>query len=281
VREITPAIAPYVDWWATINEANTYANHGWLAGIWPPGRRNDYPGGFSVYRHLAEGHRRARSAIKELLGESTAVGLTHVIPWTHPTEKGGALSFACRWYWNWLGAWNFLDRVKGSLDWLGVQYYYDSPCRTFTYDLDDGAPPRTDLDWRIAPEGLYHVIKACGDRYGVPMLVTENGLADAEDSQRGRFIIDHLAWLHRALNEGYDVRGYLHWSLLDNFEWAYGYPPRFGLVEVDYETFERRVRPSAKVFEEIARANAIRAGLGAQLRYANGSGSLAPGPQGG
>ncbi|HSK47328.1 MAG TPA: family 1 glycosylhydrolase [Coriobacteriia bacterium] len=276
VRHVVPAVAPYVDWWATINEANTYANHGWLVGSWPPGRTNDFSGGFAVYRNLAEGHRRARSAIKEMLGDSTAVGLTHVVPWAHPAQKGGAFSLATQMYWNWLGAWNFLDRVRGEMDWLGVQYYYDSPCKTFTYDLDDGSPPRTDMGWRICPEGLYRVVKACGDRYGVPMLVTENGLADASDSQRSRFIIDHLSWLHRAVDEGYDVRGYLHWSLLDNFEWAYGFEPRFGLVKVDYSTHAREIRPSGRLFARIAGQNRIEEGLGAELRYADGAASLAP-----
>ena len=87
--------------------------------------------------------------------------------------------------------------------------------------------------------------------------MTENGLADAKDSQRARFIIDHLAWLHRAIEDGIDVRGYLHWSLLDNFEWAFGYGPRFGLVEVDYETFERvrgRRRTSTRASSEPTRS---------------------------
>jgi beta-glucosidase len=278
VRVVVPVLSEHVDWWATINEANTYAQHGWLVGDWPPGRRMDYPGGFAAYAGLAQGHRRARSAIKELLGADTPVGLTHVFPWTHPAQRGGALSGACEAYWNWLSAWNFLDRVRDEFDWLGVQYYYDVPCRAIGYDLEDGHPPRTDMGWRIAPQGLYEVVRQCWERYGRPMLVTENGLADATDAQRGRFIIDHLAWLHRAIEEGADVRGYLHWSLLDNFEWAFGYGPRFGLVEVDYETFERRPRPSAGLFSEIVRANALNDGLGAELRYSDGSGSLAPEP---
>ncbi len=87
VRAVVPALAPHVDWWATINEANTYAQHGWLMGDWPPGKRNDYPGGFAAYAGLAEGHVRARRVIKELLGEATPVGLTHVFPWTHPDRE--------------------------------------------------------------------------------------------------------------------------------------------------------------------------------------------------
>lgn len=273
---VVPVLAPHVDWWVTINEANTYANAGWLTGEWPPGRRRDYAGGLAVYANLAEGHRRARSVIKATLGSDTPVGLTHVMAWTHAARTGGRLSGPLCRYWDWLGAWNFLDRVADDLDWLGMQYYMDSPCRTFRHHLEEAGPPRTDMGWRIAPEGLYHVVKKCSERYGVPILVTENGLADAQDAQRGRFLIDHLAWLHRAMSEGCDVRGYLHWSLLDNFEWAHGFAPRFGLVQVDYETLERRPRPSARLYEQIVRGNRIPDGFGAELRYADGTGSLAP-----
>lgn len=278
VRHVVPRLDGYVDWWATINEANTFARHGWLTGEWPPGKRLDYPGGFRVYARLAEAHRRARAAIRELLGESTPVGLTHVVPWTHPAERSGGFSAGCIAFWDWLTTFAFLDKVRGDFEWLGVQYYYDSPCKALHYDIDDGTPPRTDMGWRIAPEGLHAAVMLCWRRYGVPMLVTENGLADAADVQRSRFLLDHLAWLHKAIAEGADVRGYLHWSLLDNFEWAYGFGPRFGLVEVDYETFERRLRPSGELFGEIARTNTLPEGLRPDLRYADGQLSLAPNP---
>ena len=111
----------------------------------------------------------------------------------------------------------------------------------------------------------------------MPIIVSENGLADASDSQRARFLLDHLAWLHRAIEEGADVRGYLHWSMLDNFEWAAGFGPRFGLAEVDYTTFERTLRPSAATYGTIARTNRIAEGMGAELTYADGTPSLAPG----
>ena len=77
---------------------------------------------------------------------------------------------------------HFLDKVRSELDWLGVQYYYDTPVRTFRLADEDGAPPRTEMGWRIAPEGLYRVVRELYDRYGVPIIVSENGLADSEDS---------------------------------------------------------------------------------------------------
>jgi len=132
------------------------------------------------------------------------------------------------------------------------------------------------MGWRITPEGLYRVVLESWYRYRVPIIVTENGLADAADRQRGRFLVDHLRWLHRAIEDGADVRGYLHWSLLDNYEWAAGYGPRFGLAEVDYSTFARSVRPSARVYGDIARHNRVAASAGEGLTYADGTGSLGP-----
>ena len=85
----------------------------------------------------------------------------------------------------------------------------------------------------------------------------ENGLADENDNQRADFIKDHLRYIHKAISEGVDVRGYFHWSLLDNFEWAEGYGPKFGLYTVDKKTFTRRARPSAKMYSDICKNNRI------------------------
>lgn len=276
VRRIAPRLAPHVDFWATINEANTFAWHAYITGDWPTGSRDAWPSAYRVYRNLGQAHVRARNAIKEIAGEDASVGITHVLAWPHPAEKGGRLSALTRWWWSLIGNDFFLDQLRGRMDWLGVQYYYDSPCRTFGVALDDGKTPRTDMGWRIVPEGLYHVVMTAWKRYRVPIIVTENGLADAADVQRGRFILDHLAWLHEAIGDGADVRGYLHWSLLDNYEWAHGFAPRFGLVEVDYETRERTPRKSGRMLGRIARENRVPEGLGAELRYADGTGALGP-----
>jgi beta-glucosidase len=92
---------------------------------------------------------------------------------------------------------------------------------------------------------------------GTPVLVTENGIGTADDAQRIAYVTDALAGVRRCLDDGIDVRGYFYWSLLDNFEWVLGYGPTFGLVEVDHTTFERRPKPSAKWFGDVARANAV------------------------
>ena len=108
----------------------------------------------------------------------------------------------------------------------------------------------SDIGWEIYPEGLYRVLLDL-KLYNKPIYITENGLADSEDKKRGGFIKDHLNFALKAMKDGVKLRGYFHWSLLDNFEWQKGFGPRFGLVEVDYKTMKRTVRPSAKEYKKI------------------------------
>jgi beta-glucosidase/6-phospho-beta-glucosidase/beta-galactosidase len=106
------------------------------------------------------------------------------------------------------------------------------------------------MGWEIYPRGLYEVVKSFSS-YNLPIIITENGLADADDKWRTEYIREHLRWLLKAVKEGAPVKGYLHWSLLDNFEWAEGYTKQFGLVHVDRETQTRTIRSSAKSYAEI------------------------------
>ena len=106
------------------------------------------------------------------------------------------------------------------------------------------------MGWEIYPEGIYHVLNEL-KKYNLPIYVTENGIPDARDEKRERFIGDHLAFIKKAMREGVDVHGYFYWSLLDNFEWDSGFWPRFGLVEIDYHTLERKVCPSALAYKKM------------------------------
>jgi beta-glucosidase len=108
----------------------------------------------------------------------------------------------------------------------------------------------------VYAEGMYRVLKRAA-RLGKPIYITENGLPDADDDQRPRFLLTHLAQVQRAIEQGVDVRGYYHWSLTDNFEWAEGWALRFGLIALDEKTQARTPRPSARLLSEIIRANAI------------------------
>ena len=142
-------------------------------------------------------------------------------------------------------------------DWVGVQTY------TRERIGPDGkiGPPEgaavTQTGWEVYPEALDTPSDSPPSTPGVPILVTENGMATDDDEARIAYTRGALEGLGRAIDDGVDVRGYLHWTLLDNFEWMAGYAKTFGLVAVDRETLERTVKPSARWLGEVARANAV------------------------
>jgi beta-glucosidase/6-phospho-beta-glucosidase/beta-galactosidase len=114
------------------------------------------------------------------------------------------------------------------------------------------------MGWEVYPEGFYHLLRRL-QAYGQPIYVTENGISTLDDDQRCRYLLRHLREMGRAISEGADVRGYLHWTLTDNFEWAQGYYQKFGIVAMEPNMRERRPRPSAYLYRDIAQANAVRA----------------------
>jgi beta-glucosidase/6-phospho-beta-glucosidase/beta-galactosidase len=173
----------------------------------------------------------------------------------------------------------FCDAAAGKADFIGVNYYFrgrvtglDAPVARDVPLLDfvaatayrtDQAPHMpecpgecSDFGSEIHPEGLRAVLETAAS-YGLPLYVTENGIADADDTRRARFLRDHLAVLGQAIADGIDVRGYFHWSLVDNFEWAHGFAPKFGLHSFDPGSLERRERPSAALYRQVCRANAL------------------------
>lgn len=169
------------------------------------------------------------------------------------------------------------EQIAGRSDFLGVNYYTrrvmaaadPGPRRPFPWQVV--TPPeevrRTDEGWEINADSLRKLlIRLATDYPGVPLMITENGGVfgdspthdgEVHDVRRIAFLREHLAAVHDAIQAGADVRGYLHWSLLDNFEWALGYRPRFGLVYVDYPTGRRTVKDSAYAYAEIARTGTL------------------------
>jgi beta-glucosidase len=157
-----------------------------------------------------------------------------------------------------------MEIVARPLDWCGINYYTRTLLR---HDPGGGilpwgrAEPRletTDIGWEIHPEGLSEfLVRVWRDYTRLPLYVTENGMAEArglDDPRRVRFHAEHLKAVLAAKAQGVDVRGYIAWSLLDNFEWAEGYAKRFGLVEVDFATLERKPRTSYRAFQSMLSA---------------------------
>lgn len=151
---------------------------------------------------------------------------------------------------------DWLD-VSRDDDWVGVQTYAREIVGPDGIVPPSEGVPTQQTGWEVYPDALGHMVRVASDRAGVPVLVTENGMATDDDSARLGYTRAALEGLARCIADGVDVRGYLHWTLLDNFEWMSGYAKTFGLIAVDRETFARTVKPTARWLGEVSRANRL------------------------
>ena len=285
VRTVAHALAPHVRWWITINEPMVLAYRAYVEGGWPPGR-SDLGAAFAAIRNMAIGHALAYGAIRQVYRDH-GLPPPHVSIAKHlrrfaPCRPGHALDRAAvhlrdrvfndmfvralhtgRLFWP--GLVNVRLPAARTLDFLGLNYYtrefirfggvsgprlFGDLCQEHEHQ---GAGRANGLGWEAHPEGLLYFLKRFA-ALGVPLVVTENGTWEPDDRDRAAYIETHLDAVSQARRDGVDVRGYLYWSLLDNFEWECGFEPRFGLVEVDYATQERRPRPSAESLRWSAQA---------------------------
>lgn len=272
-REVVDRFAAYADrvghrlgdlvqWWVTINEPMVFGLFGYIAAAWPPHRRNDVVGYLRHTRHTLAAHAAARQALKRHSAGALASMALHLNP-IDPVRYGDPTDHLAVLLYDWLWQGRIIRAARREMDWIGVNYYFRllvrwdvMPWRFFD-EPEMGPHEKTEYGWEIYPKGLYRVLKRVG-KLGKPVIVTENGIADADDDQRAPYIASHLRRAHMALCEGVDLRGYIQWSLLDNFEWSEGFSKRFGLAQVDPVTYRRTPRSSARVYGDIARANAIR-----------------------
>ncbi|RLC37997.1 glycoside hydrolase family 1 protein, partial [Candidatus Falkowbacteria bacterium] len=150
----------------------------------------------------------------------------------------------------------FIKKIKNQYDYFGINYYFHDRIVWYPPFKKNKNEWVNDNGWEIYPEGMYHVLKYAA-KFNKPIYILENGISDAKDKDREKFIREHLKYVYKTIQEGVNVRGYFHWSLIDNFEWSYGWALKFGLYEVDRKTFARTPRPSAKFYAEICKNNAI------------------------
>jgi beta-glucosidase len=286
---VVEALKDVCDFWLTINEPNVYAAQGYVTGSFPPGER-DLLGALHVLRNLLLAHVEAFYAIRDLQPEAQIGYCLHYRVFDPATpfsllDRSAAAMQENLFNWAVLHALESgrfipplnmllapIPRAAATRDYHGINYYtremvrFDPTLATelFGRRFVRGGAVRNDpgLDdnfGEIYPMGIYRVLKKtyARTRGNKPIYITENGFSDGADSRRPRAILEHLAVVQRAISEGIPVRGYLHWSLVDNFEWNNGWATRFGLIEIDPGTQQRAPRPSASMFGEICRANAI------------------------
>lgn len=283
-----------IKYWVTHNEPNIFLGFGYESGIWCPGYENDWNRYFKAYQGLLLGHQLAYKTIKEY-DASLQIGFAQNLycyesfdeklvgkKWQSIDAMPNALRKQLHNY-------AFIESCveMDALDFLGINYY-----TRFSYKLNphakDPANPNLEasfwgelndlsklssevqdnsLGWELYAEGLYKVLTEKKLRNlldGRPIFITENGYCqteengkDIDDKYRIKYIRDHLIAVHRAIQEGVDVRGYFYWSLLDNFEWALGMKPRFGLIHVDHDSFVRTPKSSYHYYAAIAKDNGL------------------------
>lgn len=255
-ERVANALGDLMPYACTVNEPQIVALFGYLEGTHPPGVRNPTLWRRATER-LVEAHAAALRALRAGAGSPRA-GVCLQLPALEPARPEDP---ACVALYEELRAEMYdahLNDLEG--DFVGVQYYSRmrvDPAASGRFAPAPPDAPLTQMGWEIHPEGLYEAIEAAAAT-GLPVVVTENGIATADDAERVAYLHSHLDQVARALREGIDVRGYLYWSSFDNYEWAEGYKPTFGLVGVDRDDGLRRiVRPSAHAFAEVARTGRL------------------------
>lgn len=244
---VVDALRDECDHFATINEPIVMASNGWFRGSWPPFVRGSFYRFLKVSNNLAKAHNEAYQHIKRQHPDFD-VGIVKDNIYFHanwnPINMLSALFM--NWFWNR----RFLNKVKDNIDSIGLNYYFHKKFgNTDTYE-------KSDMGWDIYPEGIYHTLMEL-KRYKKAVYIAEAGIADEKDEKRGEYIKNLVRETQRAIEDGVSVNGFMYWSLLDNFEWALGYDKRFGLVEIDYKTLERKIRSSAYVYKEICESNTV------------------------
>jgi beta-glucosidase len=279
-RFVADALGSRVRLWVTSNEPITFLLGGYIAGVIPPGKKSFAAAGRAL-EHLLGAHVEAAEAIREVVPDARfgfahnmlAFALDRRLVAAAERLYNVALLEAVatgRMDWNIPSEGRVVFDVAAlppANDFIGVNYYSRAHLRfrpssnpKVEYAFrDPGGRGLTDTGWEVYPQGLERVIRTAASS-GLPILMTENGIATENDRRRCDFLREHTLVLAHLWEAGLPIEGYFYWSLLDNFEWLEGFRPRFGLFGVDYATFARRRRPSADLFASLGKAFAARRG---------------------
>lgn len=270
IEKVVTRLSPHVRYWVTINEPMVYVYHAYMLGFWPPQEKSLFKAR-RVTRNLLRAHIRAYRLIHNIYRRNKIappmVSISHNLQAFQactPDLKNRISVYLKNKFYNFY----FLSKISASraIDYFGINYYSRSlvEARSWglrrlmldTCDKNHSTLKKNFMGWDIYPQGIYELLIKL-KKYNLPVMILENGICIDDDNERWDFIRQHLIYLRRAMDEGLKVTGYIYWSLLDNFEWDKGFGPRFGLVEVDYNTYERRVRESAKKFAEVCKTGVL------------------------
>jgi len=279
-RKVVSAIGDYVDIWCTINEPNVFAISSYILGDFPPGKIS-IKSAYKVIRNLINAHVLSYHTIHEIQPEAK-VGLAHQYRGFTPANPNSPFD---RWItglfssnfndtfpetfhsgiWKFLGKKTSIPEAKGTQDFFGINYYTRdflkfspfSPKEIFVNRYIDPQKEQSTTGFIANEPDVFFEGLKWATLYNLPIYITENGIEDAEDDLRPKFIVQHLHKVWQGINFNWPIKGYYHWTLVDNFEWERGWSQRFGLWELDIKTQERRKRKSASLYEKICKENAL------------------------
>lgn len=246
VDRIMDEIGASVRYVITLNEPDIYVLQSYAEGRWPP-QAMSRARSLKVTRNLIYAHNRAADLI-HAKNRRFKVSIAKNYPYIYPGDDALVTRRAARLdqymrndYW--------LNHVAARCDFIGINYYCSD--RYYGYRIHNPNDRLSDLGFDLQPSDIELVILDVHEKYKLPVLITENGLADANDEHRKWWLAETILAMQRAITAGAELIGYMHWSFMDNFEWDKGVWPRFGLFEVDYQMFKRTPRPSALWYAKI------------------------------
>lgn len=226
----------------TLNEPELYAYEGYYQGDWPPNLIGKKWKFWRVLNNLARAHNQTADMIHGL-SRRYKVSIAKNSVFFYAGDDAW-LSRRTADFFQYFQDDYFLKKIVKRSDFLGINFYFSN--RVYGYRVHNPDERVSDLGWDLSPDHIQFALERLHEKYKKPIIITENGLADQQDENRKWWLAKTLIGMQNAMNNGVKLEGYLHWSLLDNFEWDKGYWPKFGLIEVNYETFERKLRPSAE-----------------------------------
>jgi beta-glucosidase len=278
-RKVVEALKEYVSLWVTINEPNVYYFNGYFSGEFPPGHKNDLESVFSILCNMLRGHAAAYRAIHDIQ-KTARVGFSHHHRPLRPARSWMPLDRLLAWGGQKImnafplalidGRVDFLyKRVRipeaaNTQDFFGLNYYAVDEVKFILNsskgfnqrNFPAGAEVSSTGFLANVPVGMFESVR-WARRFKLPVLITENGIEDPTDDLRPRYMVEHLHQIWRAITFGWQIKGYFHWSLVDNFEWERAWSQRFGLWGLDTATQARLRRPSVDIYAEICRSNGI------------------------
>ena len=289
VRTMVDALSDQVTYWMTFNEPQMFCGLGYRDGVFAPFIKDEVIFKRAV-RHMLLSHGKAVRLIRDTAKTKPVIGIATAASAYIPDEetpeglaRAAKETFASPFgetinalYDDPMLLGKASPTMKGELsaedlqiicqplDFLGMNVYQPSNVQYASYDAEKVRRPKTMMDWVIDGRCLYWTPRQFYERYHVPIMITENGMANPDlvgedgkvhDAIRIGFLAEYLTELRRAADEGIPILGYQHWALLDNFEWLDGYAPRFGLIHVDYTTQMRTIKDAGYAYAEIIRTN--------------------------